>query len=203
MNAWIRGLFFAIRQLKREYTNLKIVAFLRTDIFEVISKGSDLFDSKSEITTISWDDNNFFSLKQLVAARIAYYLGEPMPTCFRDINEYWNMFYPLNIYYNGKANEICDAASPHGTIRGRAMKIIKRNGTEAVFDIEKIVSAITKANESVEEGARMTPLQIRRIAEFVELSCLKMNRSPAVEEVQDLVEYQIMAHGAYEVAKIM
>ena len=81
------------------------------------------------------------------------------------------------------------------------MKIIKRNGTEAVFDIEKIVSAITKANESVEEGARMTPLQIRRIAEFVELSCLKMNRSPAVEEVQDLVEYQIMAHGAYEVAK--
>ena len=81
------------------------------------------------------------------------------------------------------------------------MKIIKRNGTEAVFDIEKIVSAITKANESVEEGARMTPLQIQRIAEFVELSCLKMNRSPAVEEVQDLVEYQIMAHGAYEVAK--
>ncbi len=104
MNAWLRGLFFAIRQLKREYTNLKIVAFLRTDIFEVISKGSDLFDSKSEITTISWDDNNFFSLKQLVAARIAYYLGEPMPTCFRDINKYWNMFYPLNIYYNGKAN---------------------------------------------------------------------------------------------------
>ena len=81
------------------------------------------------------------------------------------------------------------------------MKIIKRNGTEAVFDIEKIVSAITKANESVEEGARMTPLQIQRIAEFVELSCLKMNRSPAVEEIQDLVEYQIMAHGAYEVAK--
>ena len=73
------------------------------------------------------------------------------------------------------------------------MKIIKRNGTEAVFDIEKIVSAITKANESVEEGARMTPLQIQRIAEFVELSCLKMNRSPAVEEIQDLVEYQIMA----------
>ena len=105
------------------------------------------------------------------------------------------------VYYNGKPNEIYGAALPHGTIRGRSMKIIKRNGTEAVFDIEKIVSAITKANESVEEGARMTPLQIQRIAEFVELSCLKMNRSPAVEEIQDLVEYQIMAHGAYEVAK--
>ncbi len=81
------------------------------------------------------------------------------------------------------------------------MKVIKRNGTEVVFDIEKIVAAITKANESVTEDARMTPMQIRRIAEFVELSCLKMNRSPSVEEIQDLVEYQIMAHGAYEVAK--
>ena len=81
------------------------------------------------------------------------------------------------------------------------MKVIKRNGTEVVFDIEKIIAAITKANNSVEESARMTPMQIRRIAEFVELSCLKMNRSPSVEEIQDLVEYQIMAHGAYEVAK--
>ena len=81
------------------------------------------------------------------------------------------------------------------------MKVIKRNGTEVVFDITKIIAAITKANESVEEGARMTVMQVKRIAEFVELSCLKMNRSPSVEEIQDLVEYQIMAHGAYEVAK--
>ena len=81
------------------------------------------------------------------------------------------------------------------------MKVIKRNGTEVVFDIGKITSAITKANESVDESARMTAMQIKRIAEFVELSCMKMNRSPSVEEIQDLVEYQIMAHGAYEVAK--
>ena len=81
------------------------------------------------------------------------------------------------------------------------MKVIKRNGTEVVFDITKIIAAITKANESVEESARMTAMQVKRIAEFVELSCLKMNRSPSVEEIQDLVEYQIMAHGAYEVAK--
>ncbi len=81
------------------------------------------------------------------------------------------------------------------------MKVIKRNGAEVIFDIEKIVAAVTKANNSVDESARMSALQIRRIAEFVELSCIKMNRSPSVEEIQDLVEYQIMAHGAYEVAK--
>ncbi len=81
------------------------------------------------------------------------------------------------------------------------MNVIKRNGTEVIFDLAKIIAAITKANDSVEENARMTPMQIQRIAEFVELSCLKMNRSPSVEEIEDLVEYQIMAHGAYEVAK--
>ena len=81
------------------------------------------------------------------------------------------------------------------------MKVIKRNGTEVVFDITKIIAAITKANESIEESARMTPVQIQRIAESVDLACQKMNRSPSVEEIQDLVEYQIMAHGAFEVAK--
>ena len=66
------------------------------------------------------------------------------------------------------------------------MNVIKRNGTEVIFDLAKIIAAITKANDSVEENARMTPMQIQRIAEFVELSCLKMNRSPSVEEIQDL-----------------
>ncbi len=81
------------------------------------------------------------------------------------------------------------------------MKVIKRNGTEVVFDITKIITAITKANQAVEEEQRMTPMQIRRIAEAVELNCIRMNRAPGVEEIQDLVESQIMAHGAYEVAK--
>ena len=81
------------------------------------------------------------------------------------------------------------------------MTVIKRNGSEVTFDITKIIAAITKANESVDESIRMTPMQIQRIAESVEFSCLKMNRSPSVEEIQDLVEYQIMAHGAYEIAK--
>ena len=81
------------------------------------------------------------------------------------------------------------------------MKVIKRNSSEVTFDISKIITAITKANEAVEEDARMTPMQIKRIAEAVELSCIRMNRAPEVEEIQDLVESQIMAHGAYEVAK--
>lgn len=85
--------------------------------------------------------------------------------------------------------------------RGGKMKIIKRNGSEAVFDITKIIVAITKANEVVDESLRMTPTQIQRIAESVELSCIKMNRALNVEEIQDLVENQIMAHGAFEVAK--
>ncbi len=81
------------------------------------------------------------------------------------------------------------------------MKVIKRNGAEMQFDIEKIVAAITKANEASEQDVRLTPMQIRRIAEAVELNCIRMNRAPGVEEIQDLVEKQIMAHGAYEVAK--
>ena len=81
------------------------------------------------------------------------------------------------------------------------MKIIKRNGAEEVFDAQKIETAITKANEAVEENVRMTPLQIKRITESVTISCEEMGRSPAVEEIQDLVEKSIMAHGAFEVAK--
>lgn len=81
------------------------------------------------------------------------------------------------------------------------MKIIKRNGSEAAFDITKIIVAIGKANETVDEGIRMTHMQIQRIAESVVLNCEQLGRSPSVEEVQDMVEKQIMAHGAFEVAK--
>ncbi len=81
------------------------------------------------------------------------------------------------------------------------MKIIKRNGSEVVFDITKIIMAISKANDTVAEADRMTPVQIQRIAQSVELQCQKMNRAPTVEEIQDMVEHHIMAHGAFEVAK--
>ena len=81
------------------------------------------------------------------------------------------------------------------------MKIIKRNGAEAQFDVSKIEMAITKANLAADEKYRMTPLQIQRITESVKISCDEMGRSPSVEEIQDLVEKSIMAHGAFEVAK--
>ena len=81
------------------------------------------------------------------------------------------------------------------------MKIIKRNGAEEIFNVEKIVIALRKANAAVDEQYRMTPLQIERIAQNVTISCETLSRSPSVEEIQDLVEKAIMAHGAFEVAK--
>ena len=81
------------------------------------------------------------------------------------------------------------------------MNVIKRNGSEVTFDKAKIENAIIKANNSVEEAVRLTPIQIKRITDSVILSCEDLGRSPAVEEIQDMVEEHIMQHGAYEVAK--
>ena len=81
------------------------------------------------------------------------------------------------------------------------MKIIKRSGTEVDFDPQKIVIAVTKANEKVVPSARMTSLQIRRIAEDVQIAAQNMNRSLSVEEIQDIVEDQIMNQRAFDVAR--
>ena len=81
------------------------------------------------------------------------------------------------------------------------MKIIKRNGAEETFHQEKIINAIRKANNTVEDKYRLTEVQITRISEAVILSCTELNRTPTVEEIQDFVEDQIMAHGAFEVAR--
>ena len=81
------------------------------------------------------------------------------------------------------------------------MKIIKRSGAEVEFDPRKIVVAVTKANESVVPSARMSEVQIRRIAEDVESAAMNMNRSLSVEEIQDMVEDQIMNQRAFEVAR--
>ena len=81
------------------------------------------------------------------------------------------------------------------------MKIIKRNGSEVTFDPQKIVIAVTKANESVVPSARMSEIQIKRIAEDVEMAALHMNRSLNVEEIQDMVEDQIMNQRAFDVAR--
>jgi len=82
------------------------------------------------------------------------------------------------------------------------MKIIKRNKAEVDFDQSKITTAITKANSAAKENERMTPMQIERISDSVTKLCEKSNRAMSVEEIQDIVEKQIMAHGAYEVAKL-
>ena len=81
------------------------------------------------------------------------------------------------------------------------MKIIKRNGTEAIFDPRKIIVAVTKANNSVVPSARMTPVQIKRIAEDVESAALNIHRALSVEEIQDMVEDQIMNQRAFDVAR--
>lgn len=80
------------------------------------------------------------------------------------------------------------------------MKIIKRNGSEEIFDLNKIVSAVRKANEAT-LNSMLSKEQINEIAEYVEYKCLKMNRVVSVEEIQDLVENQIMSTGAFEVAR--
>ena len=81
------------------------------------------------------------------------------------------------------------------------MKIIKRSGSEVAFDPQKIVTAVTKANESVVPSARMSAIQIKRIAEDVESAAQNMNRSLSVEEIQDMVEDQIMNQRAFDVAR--
>ena len=81
------------------------------------------------------------------------------------------------------------------------MKIIKRSGTEVLFDIEKISQAVERANASVPEGVRLNDLQIKLISNNVMQTCEKMGRSLNVEEIQDLVENQIMNQRAFEVAR--
>ncbi|MBO5453270.1 MAG: anaerobic ribonucleoside-triphosphate reductase [Clostridia bacterium] len=81
------------------------------------------------------------------------------------------------------------------------MKIIKRSGSEAVFDISKIILAITKANNSVAENERLSADDIREIAAIIEEKCGYMHRALGVEEIQDLVENEIMKRNAYNVAR--
>ena len=80
------------------------------------------------------------------------------------------------------------------------MKIIKRNGSEAEFDSEKIAVAVTKANNACEEH-ELTEADIDAIAANIMAACEKMNRTVSVEEVQDMVETEIMHKNAYQVAR--
>ena len=80
------------------------------------------------------------------------------------------------------------------------MKIIKRNGSEEIFDSEKIVNAVRKANDAGEKG-RISDEEIADITDYVEYKCNKLGRAVSVEEIQDMVENQLMAKGAFELAK--
>lgn len=80
------------------------------------------------------------------------------------------------------------------------MKIIKRNGSEETFDTSKIFNAVAKANKACEKGA-ISNEEIEDIADYVEYKCNKMNRAVSVEEIQDMVENQLMAKGAFELAR--
>ncbi|EIC95266.1 anaerobic ribonucleoside-triphosphate reductase [Lachnoanaerobaculum saburreum F0468] len=81
------------------------------------------------------------------------------------------------------------------------MRIIKRSGAEADFDISKIIAAIYKANAVVGEDDKLKKSQVDRIANTVENQCRSMNRAMSVEEIQDMVEDGIMRENAYEVAR--
>ena len=81
------------------------------------------------------------------------------------------------------------------------MKIIKRSGSEDIFDAAKIVAAIRKANNSVLDYEKLTADQIEEIASNVETACENMKRSPSVEEIQDMVENQLMNKRAFTVAR--
>ena len=81
------------------------------------------------------------------------------------------------------------------------MKIIKRNGAEVDFDLSKIIIAVSKANAACKKE-ELTPSQINEIAEYVEFKISKANRALSVEEIQDIVENQIMAQGAFDVARL-
>ena len=80
------------------------------------------------------------------------------------------------------------------------MRIIKRNGSEEDFNIEKIINAVKKANGSGEHKF-LTDEQIEDVADYVEYKCNKIRRAVSVEEIQDMVEDQLMAKGAFELAR--
>ncbi len=81
------------------------------------------------------------------------------------------------------------------------MNIIKRSGVETSFDVEKIVDAIRKANDSVKESEKLSEKEIEAIADKVERNCREMSRSASVEEIQDMVENQLMKYQAYSMAR--
>jgi len=111
MNSWLRGLLLSMRQLKRDFNNLKLICFLRDDIFYEISKGSDLFDSQSEIIRINWKDNENYTLKRLLATRIAVYFKEKVPTNIFESELLIKKIYPYKVSYRNKYKTFKEAVT--------------------------------------------------------------------------------------------
>ena len=86
-------------------------------------------------------------------------------------------------------------------MKGETMKLIKRNGSEAVFDKSKIYFAVEKANLAVDEADRISSHQVEKITDKVAKKCAKLGRAVSVEEIQDMVEREIMSLGAFTLAK--
>lgn len=102
MNCWLRGLILASRRLKRDFKNLKIVIFLRDDIYNEVVKGSDIFDSRSELLFLNWKDENFYCLRQLLAARIANFFGESYPKSVDEFDGLLKRIYPLQLILHNR-----------------------------------------------------------------------------------------------------
>lgn len=83
------------------------------------------------------------------------------------------------------------------------MKIIKRNGSEMPFDSSKIYSAISRANAQVADVDRISPEEIQTITDQVTEYCVQLDRAPGVEEVQDRVEHELMAHGCFCACQVL
>ncbi|WP_234121282.1 P-loop ATPase, Sll1717 family [Clostridium hydrogenum] len=99
MNSWLRGLMLSMRQLKRDYSNLKVITFLRDDIFDIIARGSDIFDSKDELLRIKWKDDQNYLLRKILAYRIANYYGETLPGSSYEIDKQISKLFVIKLKY--------------------------------------------------------------------------------------------------------
>ena len=108
---------------------------------------------------------------------------------------------PISPFWCGPCRAAIFGCKSHEKERSDGVKIIKRNGTEEIFEKSKIYFAVEKANAAVEENARINTHQIDKIVDRVTKKCTKLKRAVSVEEIQDMVERELMALGAFTLAK--
>ena len=147
MNSWLRGLILSMRQLKRDFQNLKLICFLRNDIFDQISQGSDLFDAKNEIIRLNWKDDQYYSLQKMISTRIAVYLKRDKPNTLREFNYLWCELFPIRVPLKNRdvytINYIIDRtfARPRELIQFCRLALEKSNSKVCPIPYESIFSA--------------------------------------------------------------